>query len=146
MTPATIRSYRDDDRDGVVGLWKACFPITSPHHDPEASLRRRRSVEDGLLLVAVENDTVVGTVMGGWDGHRGWLYSVAVSPNRRREGLGRSLVAEAIRRLADRDCPKVNLQVMPDNAEVIRFYEALGFAVENRISMGRRLPEAVPAG
>ena len=77
--------------------------------------------------------------MGGYDGHRGWIYSLAVDENERHRGIGTELMAETERRLRERGCLKVNLQVMPDNEGVVQFYEELGFSVEERLSMGKRL-------
>jgi ribosomal protein S18 acetylase RimI-like enzyme len=77
--------------------------------------------------------------MGGYDGHRGWMYSLAVDPRFRRQGIGRTLVQHLERVLALRGCPKINLQILAGNAEVTSFYETLGYSVEPRISMGKVL-------
>jgi ribosomal protein S18 acetylase RimI-like enzyme len=77
--------------------------------------------------------------MGGYDGHRGWVYSLAVSPPARRRGVGTALMAHLERELAARGCPKVNLQVLASNAGTVRFYEKVGYAVEERVSMGKLL-------
>jgi ribosomal protein S18 acetylase RimI-like enzyme len=83
--------------------------------------------------------------MAGYDGHRGWIYSVAVSTAHRRRGIGSQLVRMAERALATMGCVKVNLQIMEGNEHVTAFYAALGFSVEKRVSMGKRLPENIPA-
>lgn len=134
-----IRSYEAGDHNGVVALWKECFRYPASHNDPELSIRRKAALDDGLFFVAVPNEEVVGTVMAGWDGHRGWIYSLAVHPLLRGQGIGIKLVDRAVDELKERDCPKVNLQIMADNAHVIGFYEKLGFLVEERVSMGRKL-------
>ena len=134
-----IRPYRTEDQEAVSALWNDCFAYPAPHNDPDLSIRRKLAVQDGLFFVAEENGGIVGTVMAGWDGHRGWIYSLAVDPSRRRRGIGRSLVERAVAELKERDCPKVNLQVIGGNTAAVRFYEDLGFAVEDRISMGRKL-------
>jgi ribosomal protein S18 acetylase RimI-like enzyme len=100
-------------------------------------------VKDGLLLVALESETVVGTVMAGYDGHRGWIYSVAVAPTHRRRGIGKSLMECAERALIERGCVKINLQIMEGNAAVTEFYEKLGYLVEKRISMGKRIVKSI---
>ena len=92
-----------------------------------------------LFLVAVEDDRVIGTVMGGYDGHRGWIYSMAVDESQRHRGVGSVLMGEIEKALRALGCMKVNLQVVPSNSGVVNFYERLGFAVEDRISMGKRL-------
>ena len=92
-----------------------------------------------LLLVAVEGDRVIGTVMGGYDGHRGWIYSMAVDESQRHRRVGSVLMGEIEKELKALGCMKVNLQVVPSNSGVVRFYERLGFSVEDRISMGKQL-------
>ena len=87
---------------------------------------------------------VVGTVMAGYDGHRGWLYSVAVSPAHRKLGAGRQLVAHAEQALAGRGCLKINLQLLQSNAAVVAFYASMGYAVEPRVNMGKLLHENIP--
>jgi ribosomal protein S18 acetylase RimI-like enzyme len=89
--------------------------------------------------VALLDDKLVGTVMGGYDGHRGWIYSLAVTPSARRRGIGAKLVTYVERELAARGCPKVNLQLLASNAGTVAFYQKLGYAVEARISMGKLL-------
>ena len=84
---------------------------------------------------------VVGTIMAGYDGHRGWIYSVAVSPSHRRQGIGSRLVSHAERALTDRGCMKINLQIMEGNESVTAFYASLGYSVEKRVSMGKRVSE-----
>jgi ribosomal protein S18 acetylase RimI-like enzyme len=136
-----IRVYDDaTDRAQVIALWNAVFSYTSPHNLPEVSIDLKLRADDGLFFVAVRGDQVVGTVLSGYDGHRGWLYSVAVAPAARHRGLGTRLVRHAEQALAARGCPKINLQILESNAGVVAFYERLGYAVEPRICMGRRLP------
>jgi ribosomal protein S18 acetylase RimI-like enzyme len=132
-----IRPYRDADQGDVVALWHEVFAYPTPHNDPEAVIRQKRAVQPELFLVAELDDRVVGTVLGGYDGHRGWVYSLAVAPARRGLGIGTALVRHLERALAGRACPKVNLQVLASNAGVVAFYEKLGYRVEDRISMGK---------
>jgi len=84
---------------------------------------------------------LVGTAMGGWDGHRGWVYSVVVSPEHRREGVGTALMKRVERDLAFMGCHKLNLQVRGSNREAVEFYKSLGYSTEDRVSMGKRLEE-----
>ena len=134
-----IRTYRDPDHAQVARLWSFCFDYPAPHNDPAQSIRLKQAMDDGLFFVAEIDGAVAGTVMAGWDGHRGWIYSLAVQSGLRRRGIGRALLEHAVAELTSRGCPKVNLQVMSDNLEATGFYERLGFSVEDRISMGRRL-------
>ncbi|WP_047815371.1 GNAT family acetyltransferase [Rhodopirellula islandica] len=132
-----ISKFVAEDRDAVVDLWLTVFPRSTGHNDPGTSIDRKMAADDGLFFVATDEENVAGTVMAGYDGHRGWLYSVAVSPAFRRRGVGTRLIRHAESELARRGCPKVNLQVIADNSEVVAFYRSLGFQVEERISMGK---------
>jgi ribosomal protein S18 acetylase RimI-like enzyme len=134
-----IRPYEPGDEAGVLALWREALFDAAPHNDPALSLRKKIAAEDGLLLVAVVDGAVAGTVMGGWDGHRGWIYSVAVGSRHRRRGIGTALLRRMEAVLAERGCLKLNLQVRAANAAVTAFYRSLGFAVEDLISMGKRL-------
>jgi ribosomal protein S18 acetylase RimI-like enzyme len=137
-----IRPVTDDDVDSVVDLWKA-VGLTRPWNDPHEDIRRARAVWPELLLVAADDAAVVGTIMAGYDGHRGWLYYLATDPRRRGEGIGRSLVAAAEARLLELGCPKVMLMVRPDNTAVLDFYDRLGFEREGTVNTGKRLiPDA----
>ena len=133
-----IRKYRDSDKDDVVALWEEVLRYDSPHNDPSGAIDRKIAVDD-LLLVAVDASRVIGTVMGGYDGHRGWIYSLAVAENERHQGVGTALMGKMEQELKALGCLKMNLQVMSSNLGVIEFYEKLGFSVEDRVSMGRRL-------
>ncbi|MET1012692.1 MAG: GNAT family acetyltransferase [Actinomycetota bacterium] len=103
-------------------------------------MERKLRVDPGLFLVAVEEDFVaVGSVMAGYEGHRGWINYLAVDPSRRWQGLGTRLMDEAEGLLAERGCPKINLQIRSENADVIAFYGALGYRTEDVVSLGKRL-------
>jgi ribosomal protein S18 acetylase RimI-like enzyme len=132
-----IRNYQDADKAKVVDLWNQLFPYSTGHNDPVASIERKVCAQDSLFFVAVDEQQVVGTVMAGYDGHRGWIYSLGVASTHQRSGIGSQLVQHAETVLARRGCPKVNLQVRADNAAVTAFYESLGYSVEQRVSMGK---------
>lgn len=134
-----IRPYEDADESAVIALWREVLPDDAPHNDPATTIRRKLAVERDLFFVAVAESAVIGTVMGGYDGHRGWIYSVAVQPRHRRAGIGTALLRRLEQALAERSCLKVNLQVRASNAGVVAFYEKLGYIVEDRVSMGKRL-------
>ena len=137
---AHIRVYDDaTDRAQVIALWNSAFSYTSPHNLPEVSIDLKLRADDGLFFVAVQGGQVVGTVLSGYDGHRGWLYSVAVAPEARNRGLGTRMVRHAEQAMVARGCLKINLQILESNAAVVAFYERLGYVVEPRINMGRRL-------
>ena len=135
----SIHRYQDHHFDGVDNLWREVFPDDPPWNHAALAVPAKLAVQPELFLVAEEDGAVVGTVMGGYDGHRGWVYALAVAPAHRRRGIARSLMLELQGRLSAAGCGKLNLQVRAGNEVVVAFYESLGFAVEDRISMGRRL-------
>ncbi|MDH3582755.1 MAG: GNAT family acetyltransferase [Phycisphaerae bacterium] len=134
-----IRPYHPDDHASVVALWVAVFPDSTGRNEPNGAIERKVAVDDGLFFVAEDAGVVIGTVLAGYDGHRGWLYSLAVAPDRRRRGIATQLVRHAEGALTQLGCPKLNLQVRAENAEVVAFYESLGFHIEPRISLGKLL-------
>jgi ribosomal protein S18 acetylase RimI-like enzyme len=139
-----IRPYRAADRDAVIALWAACG-LVRPQNDPTADIERKLRAGGKWLLVAEATSglgaarRVVGTVMAGYEGHRGWINYLAVEPDWQGGGIGRALMAEAERRLRETGCPKINLQVRTSKAAVIGFYERLGFTTDDVVSMGKRL-------
>jgi ribosomal protein S18 acetylase RimI-like enzyme len=137
----SIRPYRDADERDLIALWSTVLPPNAPHNDPATSLRMKLAVDRELLLVAEVGGEIVGAVMGGYDGHRGWIYSLAVRPDCRRRGVGSALLRRLEVLFAERGCLKVNLQVRTTNAAVVAFYEKLGFQVEELLSLGKRLYE-----
>lgn len=138
-----IRACEDDDRADVIGLWEAAG-LTRPWNDPHADFARKRLVQPELFLVAVDGGAIAGTVMAGYDGHRGWLYYLATDPARRGAGIGSALVREAEHRLVEMGCPKVQLMVRPDNSGVISFYEGLGYGEGEVLLLGKRTIEDAP--
>jgi ribosomal protein S18 acetylase RimI-like enzyme len=138
-----IRPFRPADEDGVVALWHACG-LTRPWNDPHRDIQRKLSEQPELFLVATDNDALIGSAMVGFDGHRGWVYYLAVSPQHRRLSVGRALMQEAERLLMERGCPKINLLVRSSNAEVIAFYRKLGYTQDDVVSLGRRLIHDTP--
>jgi ribosomal protein S18 acetylase RimI-like enzyme len=136
--PLEIRPFRRDDTQSVVELWQAC-DLVRPWNDPFADVERKLLVAPDLFLVAEHEQAVVGSVMAGYEGHRGWINYLAVEPVRRRNGIGRALMAEAEERLLSAGCPKVNLQVRAENTDVLAFYRAIGYEVDEVVSLGKRL-------
>ena len=139
MTEISIRPYKEQDEEGVVKLWETCFPDDPPWNEPRDVIRRKMTVQPELLLVALVGDQVVGTVLAGYDGFRGWVNKVATHPSHQRKGIASQLMGAAEKALADMGCPKLNLQVRTDNTSVVEFYKDAGYAVEDRVSMGKRL-------
>jgi ribosomal protein S18 acetylase RimI-like enzyme len=130
-------------REWVVALWKNAFGYEAARNDPGLVIDQKLAMADGLLLVAVYQEMVVGTVMAGYDGHRGWIYALAVHPGHRKKGIASLLLAHAERKLNSLGCVKINLQILKENHYVRRFYQANGYALEDRISMGKQIDENV---
>jgi ribosomal protein S18 acetylase RimI-like enzyme len=135
---ALIRLFEDRDLEAVVRLWELC-DLIRPWNPPKRDIDFCLSSGHGALFVTEADDTIVGTVMAGHDGHRGWVYYVAVSPPQRRTGLGRELMAHAENWLARQGVPKLMLMIRETNMAVQGFYEAIGYSLEPRIAMSKWL-------
>jgi len=135
-----IRPFDATDEAAVVALWQRCG-LTRPWNDPCKDIRRKLAVRADLFLVAEMKAVIVGTVMVGYDGHRGWINYLGVDPKYRRRGIGRALMDEAERLLRAEGCPKINLQVRTANAEAIEFYRRIGYAMDDVSSFGKRLEQ-----
>lgn len=133
-----IVTYQDRHFAGVEALWEAVFPTDAPWNRAAVAIPAKLEVQPELFIVAEQAGEVVGTTMAGYDGHRGWLYTVAVSPHHQRKRIGSALLKEAEARLAKAGCTKTNLQIRAGNEAVAAFYRAHGYEVEERISMGKR--------
>ena len=138
-TRIEVRNFCEEYREGVVVLWTEIFGYDAPLNTPSVSIEQRVSRDPDLFLVAVADGKVIGTVMGGYDGHRGWICSLAVDKPWLGRGVGTALMEEIEARLKTLGCLKVNLQVMVSNSDVVDFYQKRGYLVEERISMGKRL-------
>jgi ribosomal protein S18 acetylase RimI-like enzyme len=137
-----IRTFQETDTAAVSALWREIFPDDPPHNAPEIVIKQKLQCQPELFFVGERDGKIIGTVLSGYDGHRGWLYSVAVSPKLKRQGLGTELIKHAEKALNAIGCTKINLQVRSTNAAVVAFYEGLGYEVEERISMGKRFANA----
>jgi len=133
-----IRTFKESDTAQVSALWQEIFPDDPPHNAPAIVISQKLLCQPELFFVGELDGEIAGTVLSGYDGHRGWLYSVAVSPRQRRKGLGTKLIRHAEKELNAIGCTKINLQVRSTNAAVVAFYSELGYEVEERISMGKR--------
>ena len=143
MTALHIRAYRPEDAPAVLAVWLACRLIVS-HNNPERDIARKLRVNPEWFLVGELGGKLVATCMVGYEGHRGWINYLAVAPDHQRRGYARLLMDEAERLLRQAGCPKINLQVRASNTEVIEFYRKIGFAVDEVVSMGKRLEADEP--
>ncbi len=140
LTEFRIRPFRNGDEDDVVALWKVCN-LVRPWNNPRRDIDSARTGPSSEIFVAVTGDgeeRIVGSVMAGYDGHRGWVYYVAAHPEHRSRGLGGQLMRHAEAWLEGLGAPKVMLMIREENEGVRRFYEGLGYEVERRTVMSRR--------
>jgi ribosomal protein S18 acetylase RimI-like enzyme len=126
MEIEAVRSHWFED---VVRLWEQ-VGITRPWNDPHADLRRAVEAPASAVLVGVSDGRLVATVMVGYDGHRGWVYYLAVSPDLQGNGHGRAIMAAAEAWLRERGVPKLNVMVRADNEAVGGFYRSLGYRTD----------------
>lgn len=135
-----ISEYRDEHFAGVEALWQEAFPNDTPWNKDSAAIPEKKRFQPDLMLVALEGPVVIGSVMAGYEGHRGWISRIAVLQAHQHKRIGHALLSEAERRLAVLGCIKINLQVLETNSAVVRFYEEAGYEIEPRVSMSKRLP------
>ena len=138
MPRMLIRTFCKEDEDAVVALWQRC-DLTRPWNDPGKDIARKLAEQPEGFLVGELDGRIVAAVMVGYDGHRGWINYLGVDPEVQQQGLGRALMDEAERRLRERGCPKINLQVRAANAQAIEFYRRIGFTQDDVLSFGKRL-------
>lgn len=139
----TVRVYRSDDGDALRALWRDIgFRLIG---DWDAGLDAFAARNPGLFLVAEDEDgRIIGSTLGAWDGHRGWLYHVATAPDRRRAGLASELVRRAEEGLRSLGCPRVLISVEASNADAVAFWEHLGYDVLDTRQLGKTLPPSLP--
>jgi ribosomal protein S18 acetylase RimI-like enzyme len=139
---AEIRVFRAADEPSVIALWEACGLVV-PWNAPSLDIARKVDFQPDLFFVAEEKaegeERIVGSVMAGYEGHRGWVNYLAVDPALQRGGLGRELMRYAEEKLIALGCPKINLQVRGTNSDVLAFYESLGYRLDDAVSLGKRL-------
>ena len=138
----SVRPFQHGEREALQRLWARVFPDDPPWNAPEVMIENKLKVQPELLLVGEVEGTLVGAMIAGFDGVRGWIYHLAIAPEYRRRGFATQLVRAAEDGLRRPGCPKVNLQVRAVNHEVVAFYRSIGYEIEERVSMGRRLEAA----
>ncbi|MCA9005455.1 MAG: GNAT family acetyltransferase [Planctomycetaceae bacterium] len=133
-----IREFELSDQAAVIELWKEC-QLVVPWNDPARDIQRKLAVDPDLFLVGEYSGSIVATVMGGYEGHRGWINYLAVSPAWQRRGFGRKIMQHVEVLIREKGCPKINLQVRETNQAVVSFYESLGYQCDHVIGLGKRL-------
>jgi ribosomal protein S18 acetylase RimI-like enzyme len=140
MSGPAIETAGAEDEAAVIALWAACG-LTRPWNDPSQDFRRAIDGATSAILVQRDEDGIAASVMVGFDGHRGWVYYLAVAPERRRAGLGRAMMDVAERWLRERGAPKIQLMVRDDNSHAIGFYKSLGLEPQKVVTLGRFLKD-----
>lgn len=135
-----IRIFRQEDSEEVITLWERC-DLLRPWNDPELDIERKLNHDVSLFLVAEVGGEIGGTVMGGYDGHRGSAYYLGVHPEFRGRGIANALLSRLEKKLIARGCPKINIQVREDNDIVIGLYERLGYEQQDVLVLGKRVIE-----
>lgn len=133
-----IRPFDPSDEKSVINLWTDCG-LVMPWNNPHLDIGRKLQVQSEGFLVALADAQIIATVMAGYDGHRGWINYLAVSPRYRNRGIGRNMMEAAEAFLRASGCPKINLQVRNSNSGVIEFYNRIGFKADDVVSLGKRL-------
>ena len=133
-----IRPFKIKDQFEVVKLWEIC-KLVMPWNDPYKDISRKMNFLPELFLVGIIEGKVNASVMGGYEGHRGWINYLAVNPKFQNNGIGKQMLEEIESRLKLLNCPKVNLQIRQGNEKVFSFYKKLGYIDDKILSMGKRL-------
>ncbi|ENV31749.1 GNAT family acetyltransferase [Acinetobacter gerneri] len=121
-----IRQFLDTDLEDVINLWELC-DLSRPWNNPEVDIFRKAALKDQLFLVAVKDDALIASLMGGYDGHRGWANYLAVHPHHQRNGVATALLKQLEKRLIAIGCPKLQLLISKEHIDVQNFYEQLGY-------------------
>jgi len=132
------RPFDKSDLQAVIDLWKDCGLVV-PWNDPVKDIERKLKVDPDLFLVGELAGEIVASGMGGYEGHRGWINYLAVSPRHQRKGYGRSIMEVVEHAIRQKGCPKINLQIRGSNTEMASFYQAIGYQIEDAIGLGKRL-------
>ncbi len=134
----TIRAFQRGDEAAVVALWNRAG-LVRPNNDPLKDIARKLKINPELFRVGVLDGQIVATAMIGYEGHRGWINYLAVSPELQKRSYGRQMMDDAESLLRALGCPKINLQVRTSNRAVLEFYHALGYVQDDVVSLGKRL-------
>lgn len=138
-----IDTFRNPDRADIIALWQACGLVV-PWNNPEQDIARKCADSPGLFFTGRVGGRLVASCMAGYDGHRGWIYYLAVHPDCRRRGYAARMVAHSEASLSELGCPKIDLMVRNGNDSVIGFYQAAGYALDPVVVLSKRLQADEP--
>lgn len=139
-TKMIIRPYVPEYENAIIELWHKC-DLIRPWNNPKMDIERKLKVNPELFLVGIIDGQVVASVMGGYEGHRGWVNYLAVDPTCQRRGLGRQIMEAVEKKIVARGCPKINIQIRTNNNDAVKFYRSIGYKTDEVVSMGKRLVE-----
>ena len=140
MSKAKFRKFRKTDTEAVIKLWKKCKLIV-PWNDPFKDINRKLSIKDNLFIIVEINRDLIASAMAGYDGHRGYIYYLAVLPEYQNKGIGSSLLSIVEKKLLQLGCPKINLFVRNTNIRVKAFYRINNYEIQDSQIYGKRLIE-----
>tara|TARA_B100000579_G_scaffold271809_1_gene224457 strand:+ start:232 stop:660 length:429 start_codon:yes stop_codon:yes gene_type:complete len=138
MSKTKFRKFRNSDREAVIDLWKKCKLIV-PWNDPNKDINRKLSIKDNLFIIGELNKSIIASAMAGYDGHRGYIYYLAVLPEYQKKGIGSSLLSIVEKKLLKAGCPKINLFVRNTNIKVKAFYKTNDYQIQDSQVYGKRL-------
>ncbi|HEU5046355.1 MAG TPA: GNAT family N-acetyltransferase [Rickettsiales bacterium] len=132
-----ITTFTMQDIEGVVALWKTAFPASDGIKEPRSIALQKFNFQPELFFIAKKDGIVIGVVLAGYDGYRGYIYRLAVSPEYRRKSIATQLIERALSELKALGCPRVKLQLERYDSMLVELYQRHGFAVEPFIGMGK---------
>jgi ribosomal protein S18 acetylase RimI-like enzyme len=135
-----VKPYSSQNMDDVIDLWNRCNLLRS-WNDPKKDIKRKIKVNPELFLLGFIDNRLIATVVGGYDGHRGWINYLAVDPAYKQRGFGKQIMEAVEEKIGALGCPKINIQVRADNKDTLKFYESIGYKIDKVVSIGKRLEE-----
>ena len=138
MSIPMFRKFKKTDTDAVIKLWETCKLII-PWNDPIKDIKRKLSIKDNLFIIGEINNKIIATAMAGYDGHRGYIYYLAVLPELQKKGIGSSVLSIIEKKLYKLGCPKINLFVRNTNIKVKAFYKTNNYEMQDSQIYGKRL-------
>lgn len=133
-----IRTYQSSDEKHLIDLWIKCG-LTVPWNDPKKDIQRKVSDSPEMFFVGEKDGKIVASCMAGYDGHRGWIYFLAVKPEYQNRGFAKQILDHAEKELLDIKCPKIELMVRHTNDKVVSFYKHAGYKDDPVIVLSKRL-------
>ncbi len=140
MNELEIRPYRAEDETAVIDLWRQCELIV-PWNNPRTDIMRKCADSPELFFIGLIDNDIIATCMAGYDGHRGWIYYLAVAGAWQRQGIATRLVRHAEASLTELGCAKIDLMVRNTNDSVIAFYKSIGYGDDPVVVLSKRLLE-----